>query len=385
MIFNMQDDHYLPRKTVHDLGEKLNTLSYNYPKRRFKNLYPRIVNSDVLKYAYILVKSKQGSPGIDKISFDDIERDGLDSFINNILDDLRKRRYSPSPNRVALIPKGEGNYRKLSIPTIRDRVVQRAVTFLLNPIFEPVFHDYSYGYRPKISQSDAISSIVTYLKAGFTTVFDADIEKCFDSLNGELVLITLYKKVADEDLIALIKSFLATPTIDGEAMENASGIPQGGVTSPLFSNLALHHLDDFFFHNKPSKSGMVRYADDFLIMTKSENKALYQIIADHLSDMGLKLNPTKTSVKYLRMGEPLNYLGYSIRIKRVRPLELVIKPRKKNIDKIKATIDMLLETSNYKEIVERLTSFQSYYSECNCPSVFEDLNQYAFTNLSTCN
>jgi RNA-directed DNA polymerase len=377
MNFNMPDDNYEPRRMVHDLGEKLNTLAYNYPHRRFSNLYTLMLNCDVIKYAYILVKSKKGCPGIDGISFKDIERDGLDRFINSIFDDLRKRSYSPSPNRVAMIPKGSGMLRKLSIPTIRDRIVQRAVTFLLNPIFEPVFHDYSYGYRPKISPVDAVYRVIDCIIGGLTTVFDADLEKCFDSLNGELVLNTLYKRVADEDLIALIKRFLATPTINNGVIENASGIPQGGVTSPLFSNLALHHLDDYFFHNRPPESLMVRYADDFLIMTKNENRALYQMIADHLNEMGLKLNPTKTSVINLRMGEPLNYLGYSIRVKRVMPLELAIKPRQKNIDRMKATIEEL-DPNSHNSIDQRLTSFEAYYSASNCPEIFEDLRKYAY-------
>ncbi len=384
MNFNLPEDHYAPRRMVHDLSERLNTASHNYPDRKFNNLYLHMLDYNVLKYSYILVKSKNGCSGIDRISFEDIERDGLDAFINRILEDLIERRYKPSPTRSALIPKGNGEFRKLSIPTIRDRVVQRCITFLLNPIYESTFHDFSYGYRPKLSPIDAVYRVIDYLHAGLTTVFDADLEKCFDFLNRDLVLSTLYKRISDQDLIILIKRFLNTPTIINGVIEQSSGIPQGGVTSPLFSNLALHHFDDFFYTNKPDNliAGMVRYADDFLIMTENENEALYQIIADYIEKIGLKLNTAKTSVNNMRMGEPLNYLGYSIRVKSVKPLDLAIKPRQKNINKMKTTIDELIKDSAYKEIEHRLTCFESYYSASNCPQVFDDLKEYAFKGIS---
>ncbi len=123
---------------------------------------------------------------------------------------------------------------------------------------------------------------------------------------------------------------------------------------------------------------MVRYADDFLIMTDNENKVLYQIITDYLEEMGLKLSPSKTHAYNMRIGKPLNYLGYSIRIKKVRPLELVIKPRQKNIDRIRATIDEFIKDSAYKDIDHRLTCFESYYSASNCPEIFDGLREYAF-------
>ncbi len=378
----MSNMHYPPREKVNYLTENLNTKAYNYPNHRFNNLYSHLLDYNVIKYSYDLVKRKNGCSGIDRMSFGDIERDGLNKFINSILHDLHRRRYNPSPNRTVLIPKGESMFRKLSIPTIRDRVVQKGISFLLNPIFEPSFHDFVFGYRPKLSPTDAVYRVKDYLQADLTSVFDVDLEKCFDSLNQDLVLNTLYKRVSDKDLIILINRFLNTPTNINGVIEKSTGIPQGGVTSPLFSNLALHHLDDFFFHNKPKNliAGMVRYADDFLIMTENENNALYQIITDYIEEMGLKLNPKKTSINNMRMGLPLNYLGYSIRVKRVKPLELAIKPREKNIVRMKATIVELLKDSDsaYKEIEHRLTSFESYYSASTCPEIFDDLRNYAF-------
>lgn len=375
--FNITQDYYYARDFVHEFSEKLHSYSYNNPSYKFDDLYKYLLDYRTIWYAYHEVKSNKGSPGIDGQSFSDInERE----FILGILRDLHRRKYRPNFNLVVRVDKGNGKTRILKIPTIRDRTLQKAITFILNKIFEPVFHKCSFAYRPKITQNDAIYSIRDNIKDGRTTVFDADIEKCFDSLNHSLVLDTLYKKITDRDLLRIIYRILETPSFEKGQVQKPYGLSQGGVTSPLLSNLALHHLDDYF-HQKQfyEVAGLVRYSDDFVVMADHRwSQKIFDDITNYLqNEMGLRLNQEKTKTLNMRIGTPLNFLGYTIRIERVQPLQMVIQPKHKNIDRIKSSITELLEEANHKKIHSQLASFYSYYSACNKPEIFEDINNHA--------
>lgn len=374
--FNITQDHYYARGFVHEFKEKLHSLSFSYPDYKFNDLYKYLLDYRTIQYAYHLVKRKKGSAGIDQQSFSDINEREL---ILGILRDLHSRKYRPNYNLVIRKVEDGGKTRKLSIPTIRDRTLQKAITFLLNAIFEPLFHKCSFAYRPKITPQDAVHCIRENLEKGWTTVFDADIENCFDSLNHDLVLDTLHKKVTDRDLLRIISKILNTPSYEKGQVQKPHGLSQGGVTSPLFSNLAMHHLDDFFHQNHFYEvADLVRYSDDFIIMSNHKwSQELFDTICDYLqNEMRLRLNQRKTKTINMRLGQPLKFLGYLVRVERVKPLEIAIQPKRKNIERLKSKISELLEEGNYKEIRSQLTSFYSYHSVCNKPEVFADINKH---------
>lgn len=268
---------------IRTLQRKLYAKAKQDPGYRFYALYDKVTRADLLHYAYRLVRSNKGAPGIDGVSFTDIEaEEGIEHFLAKLAEEVQNKSYRPLPVRRVMIPKPDGSLRPLGIPTIRDRVVQMAVKLIIEPIFESDFCDWSYGFRPKRSGHDAVDDVTGALHKGYCQVIDADLSKYFDSIPHAKLLAVVAERIADGGILHLIKQWLKAPVVeqdkDGKkrfisGKNNRCGTPQGGVISPLLSNLYLHLIDRIWErHDLERKyaARLVRYADDLVLLCRRD-------------------------------------------------------------------------------------------------------------------
>lgn len=311
------------REKIRDFQRKLYLKAKREKKFRFYSLYDKIMSKRFINEAYQQVKAKGGAAGIDGITIQEIEKRGRDKYLEEIIEELKERTYKPSPVRRVYIPKANGKKRPLGIPTIKDRIVQTSCKMVIEPIFEADFEDSSYGYRPQRSAHDAIKAIKRCLKSGQTKVYDADIESFFQNIPHHKLLILIGMRISDSKVIHLIKMWLKAPVEDKGRMEggkrNKKGTPQGGVISPLLANIYLHLLDKTVNRMESMydyyKVEMIRYCDDFLIMSKMVPKRAISKIANVLKRMELAISEEKTRELDARE-EPFDFLGFTIRYDR---------------------------------------------------------------------
>jgi RNA-directed DNA polymerase len=284
---------------------------------RFYSLYDKVCSECILLEAYQRVKQAGGCCGIDNVNFKDIEEIGTGNYLGNIQKELQNHRYKPLPVLRVLIPKDNGKTRPLGIPTIKDRIVQMAVKLVIEPIFEAEFLDFSYGFRPKRSAAGAMTEIKSNLYHGYAHVLDADISGYFDSIPHDNLMKLLTAKIADSSVLNLLRSWLKAPVMERNGLKATRiGTPQGGVVSPLLSNIYLHVLDKII--NNPKgfyrylDIKMVRYADDFILMSKSPLNLVMKRLSDTLAKMGLQLNIQKSKVLN-SYKESFCFLGFQVR------------------------------------------------------------------------
>jgi len=344
------------RERVRLLQLKLYQKAKQEKRYKFYILYDKIFLRYVLQEAYEQVKSNAGSPGIDNQTFKDVEEYGASRFLEDIKEELRTRQYKPQAVKRVWIEKENGGKRPLGIPTIKDRVAQCACKIVIEPIFEADFDKSSYGFRPKRSAKDAIREIRSNLKEYKTTIYDADLSKYFDTIPHDKLMIALKERISDPRVLHLIKLWLKVPIVEEEGTytggkKNKTGTPQGGVISPLLANIYMNLLDRIV--NNPqgyfTKNGikMIRYADDFVLMSKAINEEIIEKVHKLLGKMGLIINKEKSRLVNAKETS-FDFLGFTFRYSRSifgkgAPHYWNIYPKMKSQQKIRQKINAKLK------------------------------------------
>ncbi len=334
-------------------------------KRKVHSLTGRI-DDRLMMQAFKAVKKNRGAAGVDKVSIGMFQQN-LDANLAALKRDLKKGTFTPKPLRRVWIPKdAKGTkFRPLGIPAVRDRVAQEVIRRLLEPIFEPLFHDSSFGFRPGRSCHNAIDRVLSFHGEGDRVTLDADISGFFDNIPHKLIVGAVATEVADGNILRLVEKFLAAGVMEGGVFKPTTiGTPQGGVISPLLANIVLNKLD---WRLEKAGYRFVRYADDFVVVckTRQQAKAAREVVEEIVTDLGLSLSPEKT--KIASYGEGYEFLGFRLSSK-----SRTMRP--KSLEKFKMKIRELSRRSHNLDAraIERLNQ------------VIRGTANYFATNFSTC-
>jgi len=357
-LFKRRRSQIPDAERVSILQEKLYQKAKQERGYKFYVLYDKMFIPYMLREAWKNVKSNDGSAGVDGMTIEKVEEYGVDTYLKELGEDLRKQTYRPEAVKRVMIDKANGGKRPLGIAIVRDRIAQTVCKMILEPIFEADFEDSSYGFRPNRSSKDAITAIKEHLKEGKSEVYDADLSKYFDTIPHDKLQIALKQRIADPRILKLINKWLKVPVYeDGQytsGKDNHSGTPQGGVISPLLANIYFHLIDRIV--NDPRslfcKHGVriVRYADDFVLMGRKLPEELIDKLKSLLHRMGLSLNEGKTR-KIDARTESFNFLGFTIRYdKDIKGRDIRywnIMPSKKSEQKIRDKVKEYLSAHGH--------------------------------------
>jgi RNA-directed DNA polymerase len=387
---------------IRSLQRKLYCKAKAEPAFRFYLLYDKICREDILHHAYALARDNAGAPGVDEMSFEQIDASGVEAWLAGLREELVSKTYRPDPVRRATIPKPGGGERPLGIPTIRDRVVQTAAKIVLEPIFEANFEDSAYGYRPRRSAVDAVKETHRLLCRGYTDVVDADLSKYFDTIPHSDLLKSVAQRIVDRHMLHLIKMWLQAPVEerDGDGKRrmsggkgNRRGTPQGGVVSPLLANI---YMNRFLKHWRLSGCGeafraqVVSYADDFVILSRGFAAEALAWTRAVMTKLGLTLNEAKTSVKDARR-QGFDFLGYTLgprHLPKGGRWYLGASPSKTSVLRIKTKVRGLLRPGNMgawpdvrKRLNRLLAGWAAYFSHGTCAPAYEGVDRQVYDRV----
>jgi len=303
---------------LQDLRRKIYLKAKSDKTRRFWGLYVHVCRMETLQWAYRDAKENNGAPGIDGVTFEDIEKAGVEGFLQQIHNELVSGTNRPMRNRIKEIPKDNDKVRVLGIPAIRDRVVQGALKLILEPIFEADFQEGSYGYRPKRAAHAAIDRVAEAVVKNKTRVIDLDLKAYFDNVRHDILLKKVAERVNDDKVMQLLKLILKA--------SGKRGVPQGGVISPLLSNIYLNEVDKMLERaKKVTQYGRftyieyARFADDLVILVDGFRKwewllkAAYKRLGEEFEKLDVQMNQEKTRIVDLSRDETFNFLGFDYR------------------------------------------------------------------------
>ena len=385
---------------VRQLQNRLWAAAKQSSERRFHALYDRIYRGDVLWMAWERVRANRGAGGVDKVTLADVEVYGVERMLSELREDLRAGRYRPAPVRRVKIPKPDGSKRPLGIPRVVDRVAQQAAKLILEPVFEADFLPVSFGFRPKRSATDALEKIRVAFPRGQQFVFEADISDFFSQIDHDRLMSLVEVRISDRRVLKLVRGWLSAGVLDDGVMsETVSGVPQGGVISPLLANIFLHAFDAAWVES--GTGDLVRYADDFVVLcsTLEQAEQAQEQARAILGGLGLELHPGKTRVVDLREGrEGFDFLGCHFRArmsgrlweqKRIVRYYLHRWPSARSMKRARARVKTLTSRSrvgmDLPEVIRELNLFLrgwgNYFRTGNAADKFVQLDRYVMWRL----
>src|SRR6266536_108160 len=385
---------------VRELQRALYRAAKADPGRRFHALYDKVYRRDVLERAWGQVRANRGAAGIDRITLVEVERYGVARLLDELAAELRAGSYRPLPARRVFIPKpGSGEQRPLSIPAVRDRIVQAALKTVIEPIFEADMLECSFGFRPRRSTHDALQVLVDEAWQGRRWVVESDIADCFEAIPHDRLMAAVEERIVDRHLLKLLRALLRAGVMEqGAVRHSVIGTPQGGVVSPLLCNVYLHRLDRQW--QTRGRGMLVRYADDLVVLCRSRREAedALRALTVILAELGLELRQAKTRIAQLREGgEGLDFLGFHHRYLRGRTRQsrhltfLARWPSRQAMQRARDRIRELTERKRLsqpvEEIVQELNRFLrgwgGYFRYGNSARHFDQISTYALKRLAS--
>jgi RNA-directed DNA polymerase len=369
------------------------------PGRRFHALADKIYRRDVLWRAWVAVRTNNGAPGIDKTTLAEVEEYGVLRLLEELAGELKDGRYRPLPARRVLIPKpGTSEQRPLSIPSVRDRIVQAALKIVFEPVFEADFADCSFGFRPKRSAHDALQVLVDECYRGRRWVVETDIANCFSAIPHEKLMQAVEERICDQSVLKLLRVILRAGVMeDGRVRRPVTGTPQGGVVSPVLCNVYLHRVDRAW---DDGDGVLVRYADDAVVMCWSRGqaeRALARLIG-LLGELGLEAKAAKTRIVHLEVGgEGLDFLGFHHRLVHSQgrvgrrqvtflarwPADRALQHARDRIRELTRRSRLLVPVEVIVQDINRfLSGWSAYFRFGNSARHFEKIRSYAKMRLA---
>jgi RNA-directed DNA polymerase len=384
---------------VRELQRTLYRAAKADPRRRFHALHDKVFRRDVLERAWGQVRANRGAAGIDRVTLAEVERYGVDRVLDELAGDLRRGSYRPLPARRVFIPKpGSQERRPLSIPAIRDRIVQAAAKIVIEPIFEADFASCSFGFRPKKAAHDALQVLLDEAWRGRRWVAETDIASCFEAIPHERLMTAVEERIADRHVVKLLRAMLRAGVMeDGMVRHRGAGTPQGGVISPLLCNVYLHRLDRAWATR--GNGVLVRYADDLVVLCRTRREAERALGALKLilADLGLAPKWAKTRIVHLdEGGEGLDFLGFHHRWVRSRaahsrhvtflarwPSRRAMQHARQRVREIAARERLALPVEQIvRELNQFLRGWVGYFRYGNSTQAFDKIRRHAINRLA---
>ena len=377
-------------KTLREMQNSLYAKAKTEKDAKFNTLMDKICRTDVLKEAWNLVYKNRGSPGIDGESVKHV-KEREEEFLTELQEELVNKTYRVESVKRVFIPKANGKQRPLGIPTVKDRIVQQAVKLIIEPIFEADFQNSSYGYRPNRNAKQASLEIRKYLNYGCTEIVDMDISAFFDNIDHSIMISLVKKRIRDSYVLHLIREWLRAGVVyRGETTYPTLGTPQGGVISPLLANIYLNEVDRFWeedgkYTARKYDAHLIRWADDMVILSGSNPKAIMAIMRNLLKKLKLSLNEEKSRIVTAKEG--FDFIGFHFfrrYITRKGKDVVIFQPSKKAVRNFREKAKQILNRKNLamdeEEALKRLnyliTGWTNYFNHTNASRIYNILQRF---------